>query len=109
MTKRSTQWHETLKKEVLSDPQARAEYAAFKLQLELAAQLKQGRKEADLTQENVAERMHTQKPVVARLEAAGGKGKHSPSLRTLVKYANAINCRIQIKLVAEKKLKKHNK
>ncbi len=106
MARRTTQWHEALKKEMLSDPESRAEYEAFKLQLELADQLKEKRKKAHLTQEKVAERMDTQKPVVARLEAAGGKGKHSPSLKTLVKYADAINCRIQIKLVPVRKRKK---
>ncbi len=106
MARRSTEWHKTLKKDVLSDPEARAEYEAFKLQLELADQLKHERKKAHLTQENVAEQMATQKPVVARLEAAGGRGRHSPSLKTLVKYATAVGCRLQVKLVSVKKRKK---
>ena len=106
MVRRSIQWHEEFRKEILSDPEARAEYEAFKLQLELADQLKQARREAHLTQANVAERMNTQKPVVARLEAVGGKGKHSPSLKTLVKYANAVGFRLQIKLIPKKKRKK---
>ena len=106
MVRRSTTWHEKLKKEVLSDPETKAEYEAFKLQLDIAEQLKAGRKKAHLTQENVADRMDTQKPVVARLEAAGGKGKHSPSLKTLVKYANAIGYQLQVKLVPTKKRKK---
>ncbi|WP_423062567.1 helix-turn-helix domain-containing protein [Candidiatus Paracoxiella cheracis] len=106
MTKRSTKWHEELKKEVLADPEARAEYETFKLQLDLADRLKQARKKAHLTQEKVAQRMDTQKPVVARLEAAGGKGKHSPSLKTLVKYADAVGCELQVKIVRARKGKK---
>ena len=43
-----------------------------------------------LTQENVAERMDTEKPVVARLEAGAEKGNIPPSLKTLVKYAEAL-------------------
>ncbi len=40
MTRRSTTWHKTFKQTGLSDPEAKAEYEAFKLQLELADQLK---------------------------------------------------------------------
>lgn len=104
MTKRSTKWHDQLKKETLSDPAAYAEYKAFKLQLKVAEQLKGAREKAHLTQETVAKRMETQKPVVARLEAAGGRGKHSPSLKTLVKYANAVGYNITIKLVPKRKV-----
>jgi len=103
MVKRSTKQHELLRRKILSDPETRAEYEAFKLQLTLAHQLKQIREEKNLTQEKIAEAMHTQKSTVARIEAAGGKGRHSPSLKTLVKYAHATGCEIQIKLVPEKK------
>ncbi len=49
-----------------------------------------------LTQEAVAELMGTTKSAVSRLEAAG---KHAPSLTTLKKYARAVGCRFEIKLV----------
>lgn len=98
MAKRSKKWHEELKQSVLNDEEARAEYEAFKLQLDLANQMKKSREKACLTQEALAEKLHTQKSVIARLEAAGGRGKHSPSLKTLVKYANAIGCHLEIKL-----------
>ena len=106
MARRSAKMHDQLRKETLSDPVARAEYDAFKLQLKVAEQLKIARKKAHLTQDRLAERMATQKPVVARLEAAGGRGKHSPSLKTLVKYANAVGCDINIKLVPKRKKKR---
>jgi transcriptional regulator with XRE-family HTH domain len=57
------------------------------------------RHQAGLTQAAVAERMGTQTPAVARLEAGGGHQKHSPSLATLRKYAAAVGCRVEIKLV----------
>jgi len=96
--KRDKQLHDQLRQDVLSDPEARSEYEAFKLQLELAQEMKAARQKADLTQEKVASRMSTQKPLVARLEAAGGRGKHSPSLKTLVRYANAIGYELHFKL-----------
>lgn len=103
MPKRSIKLQEKLRKEVLKDPVTRAEYEAFKLQLEVSEQLKTARKKAHMTQDNVAEKMDTLKPVVARLEAAGGRGKHSPSIKTLVKYASAIGFELKIKLVPKKK------
>jgi transcriptional regulator with XRE-family HTH domain len=42
--------------------------------------------------------MGTTKSAVSRLEAGG---KHSPSLTTLKKYAQAVGCRLEIKLVPE--------
>ncbi len=102
MSKRSVKWHDELVKDVQTDPEARVEYEAFKLQLMLADKFKHARKKSHLTQQNVADRMGTQKPVVARLEAAGGKGKHSPSLKTVVKYAEAVGYHVQIKLVPAK-------
>ena len=57
----------------------------------LAARSKSG-----LTQEAVAESMRTTKSAVSRLEATG---KHAPSLTTLRKYAQAVGCHLEIKLV----------
>ncbi len=55
----------------------------------LSDQLLKARHEAGLTQAQVAERMGTRPPAVARLERALATGKHSPSLATLRKYAKA--------------------
>ncbi|MHB1056129.1 MAG: helix-turn-helix domain-containing protein [Thermoleophilia bacterium] len=62
----------------------------------LVRELLHARSKAGLTQEAVAERMGTTKSAVSRLEAAG---KLSPSVTTLKKYANAVGCEIEIKLV----------
>ncbi len=51
-----------------------------------------------MTQAEVAERMGTKTPAVARLEAGGGSKRHSPSLATLRKYAQAVGCRLDLKL-----------
>lgn len=51
--------------------------------------LLKARHAAGLTLAQVAERMGTQPPSVARLERALATGKHSPSLATLRKYAQA--------------------
>ena len=39
-------------------------------------------------------------PAVARLEASGRHKKHSPSLATLKKCAEAVGCRLDIRLIS---------
>ena len=60
--------------------------------------LLKARHEAGLTQAQVAERMGTQPPAVARLERALATGKHSPSLATLRKYAHACGKKLLLQL-----------
>jgi DNA-binding XRE family transcriptional regulator len=60
--------------------------------------LLKARHEAGLTQAQVAERMGTLPPAVARLERALATGKHSPSLATLRKYAHAVGKKIVLEL-----------
>jgi hypothetical protein len=43
--------------------------------------------------------MGTQTPAVARLESSLATGKHSPSLNTLKKYAEAVGKKVQVHLV----------
>ncbi len=62
----------------------------------LARELLVARSRAGFTQEQVAESMGTTKSAVSRLEAGG---KHSPSVGTLRKYAHAVGCDVEIRLV----------
>ena len=62
----------------------------------LTREMLAARSKFGLTQEAVAELMGTTKSAVSRLEASG---KHAPSLTTLKKYARAVGCRLEIKLV----------
>ena len=66
---------------------------------EVIAQLLKARTQAGLTQDAVAARMGTTKSAVSRLE---GSGKHTPSLATLRKYAQAVGCELQVRLVPQK-------
>jgi transcriptional regulator with XRE-family HTH domain len=43
--------------------------------------------------------MGTTKSAISRLESAG---KHAPSLATLKRYALAVGCELQVKLVPQK-------
>jgi DNA-binding XRE family transcriptional regulator len=74
-------------------------YDALELEYQVASQMLKARSRAGLTQDAVAERMGTTKSAVSRLESAG---KHAPSLATLKRYANAVGCELQVKLVPHK-------
>lgn len=58
--------------------------------------LLKARLEAGLSQAQLAERMGTQAPAVARLERALATGRHSPSLATLRKYAHACGKKLSL-------------
>jgi len=92
--------HEQMVARMLENPAVRAEYE--RLEREEGAMLDAilaARREAGLTQAQVAERMGTKAPAVARLEAALISGTPSPSLATLRKYAAALGKRVQVQLV----------
>jgi len=91
--------HRELKKTALRKPQVQAEYEALDTEFELLRQMLKARQEAGLTQAQVAERMGTKAPAVTRLESSLTSGKHSPSLATLRKYAEAVGFRLEIHLV----------
>lgn len=91
--------HEELKAAILSKEGAQEEYDALGTEFELLHTLLQARREAGLTQAQVAERMGTKPSAVTRLESTLASGKHSPSVATLRKYARAVNRRLQIQFV----------
>ena len=62
----------------------------------LLRQLLEARKRAGLTQEQVAARMGTTRSAISRLE---GSQKHLPALATLRRYAEVLDCDVEINLV----------
>ena len=74
-------------------------YNALELEYQVAGQMLKARSRAGLTQDAVAQRMGTTKSAISRLECAG---KHAPSLATLKRYASAVGCELQVKLVSHK-------
>ena len=60
--------------------------------------LLKARRRAGLTQAEVAERMGTQAPAIARLERALATGKHSPSIATLRKYVDACGKKLVLRV-----------
>jgi DNA-binding XRE family transcriptional regulator len=76
-----------------------AAYQALAVEYAVASEMLAARSRAGLTQEAVAARMGTTKSTISRLESAG---KHAPSLTSLKKYAEAVGCKIQFKLVPQR-------
>jgi transcriptional regulator with XRE-family HTH domain len=90
--------HKAFVKKLLKQPAVKAEYDAQAEEFALLDELLKARRQAGLTQAEVAARMGTKTPAVARLEAGGGSRRHSPSVATLRKYAQAVGCRLEIRL-----------
>ena len=90
--------HKDLVRKMLKDPAVKAEYDAQAEEFALLDELLKARRRAGLTQAEVAARMGTKTPAVARLEAGGGSRQHSPSVATLRRYARAVGCRLEIRL-----------
>ena len=90
--------HKGMVKRMLKKRAVKAAYDAQTEEFALLDELLRARRSAGLTQAEVAARMGTKTPAVARLEAGGGSQRHSPSLATLRKYAKAVGCRLEIRL-----------
>ena len=74
------------------DPAYREAYDALEEEFALASALIEARSGANVSQEEIARRMQTSQPAVARLE--GGRG--NPSVNTLRRYAMATGTRLKI-------------
>lgn len=91
--------HEQRVKKLIQRPGVRAEVKRLEREeLALLDALLKARQDAGLTQAQVAERMGTQAPAVARLERALATGKHSPSVATLRRYVKACGKRLVLKV-----------
>jgi ribosome-binding protein aMBF1 (putative translation factor) len=91
--------HDQLVKKMMRRPGVRTEVERMEREegVLLDALLK-ARQAAGLTQAEVAARMGTQAPAVARLERALSTGKHSPSIATVRKYVKACGKRLVLRV-----------
>ena len=88
------------KRMALRDKKFKAEYEALRPEFELMEEFIKARKQANLSQVQLAERLHMQQPAIARLEH-GGYSKSS--IEKLSKYARAIGFKLKISLVQQKR------
>ena len=85
---------EELKTDLLKRADVRTEYEALAEEFSIAEALIRARTEANMTQAEVAEKMHTSQSYVAKLEG----GQVSPSIKALQRYAAATGSRLKISL-----------
>ncbi len=85
------------KSKALSKSSVKEEYLALKPAYELRKKLIEIRQKAGLTQEQVADLLHTQKSNISRLENA--TTPNSPKLSTIEQYAHAVGYDVEINFV----------
>lgn len=94
--------HAKLKEKVLANPETLAAYEGMEAEFSLLRQMLKARQQAGLSQAEIAKRMGTKAPAITRLESSLSNGKHSPSMATLRRYAHAVGCELQVKLIKSK-------
>jgi transcriptional regulator with XRE-family HTH domain len=92
--------HQQLREQALAKPEVKTEFDQLSSEYALLDEFLKARVAQGLTQAQLAEKIGTTQSVVARMES--GRGKHSPSLATLSKYAEALGCRLEVRLVRKK-------
>jgi len=81
-----------LKQRLLENSEVREEYAQANAEFSLIEAMIAARRDAKLTQAELAEKIGTTQSAIARLEA----GRVSPSISTLRRYAEATGHQLQV-------------
>ena len=89
--------HKQLRTQALADADVKAEFDKLSDEFSLLDEFLKARTSQGLTQAQVADKNGTTQSAVARVES--GSGKHSPSLATLTKYADALGCKLEVRLM----------
>ena len=89
--------YKEFKKKALANPKVREEYESLSAAYDLRKNLIKLRKNAGLTQEELAEKLHTKKSNISRLENVNSQ--ISPKLSTIEEYAKAVGYKLEIEFV----------
>ena len=89
--------HKQLRTKAFANAEVEAEYGKLADEFALLDEFLKARAAQGLTQAQVAQKIGTTQSAVARMES--GSGRHSPSLATLTKYADALGCKLEVRLV----------
>lgn len=101
--------HEQFVTKLLKKPAVKKAYSELKDEFDLYEKMIKARMKSGKSQSDVAKEMKTSTSVVGRLETAGGKHRHSPTLATLLNYAHAVGCELEIKFKSSRPTKKFQK
>lgn len=102
MTSNTISW-DSIRDEVLADPEVKAEYDALESEFQCARQVIALRRASGLNQRDFAKRVGIKQPQLARLES----GKQIPKIETLAKLARGAGYDIEISFVAPKGKRAH--
>ena len=98
--------HKKLRAKALAIPEVKIEFENARAEYAVLDEFLKIRSAKGFTQNQIAEKIGTTQSVIARLES--GKSKHSPSIATLSRYAEALDCQLEIRLVQKLNSKSHN-
>jgi predicted transcriptional regulator len=87
---------EVFKARLLADPEVKREYETLEAEFAIASELIRARLRAGLSQAELAERMGTSQSAIARLES----GQTLPSTKTLLRFAEATQSKVELRLSA---------
>lgn len=96
--------HKELRNRALKRPDVKLEYDRLDEEFSFLDGFLEARSAAGVTQAEIAKRIGTTQSAIARLES--GRGKHSPSVATLQKYAQALGCRLELRLINKIEIQK---
>ena len=81
--------------ELLKNPEAKGAYADFEREYAFRQKLATARKANNITQQEIQNKTGLPQQSISRIEK-GTAQKQSPTLRTLLKYVDAIGCELTI-------------
>lgn len=86
---------DSFKKRLMADADFAEEYERLRPRYEVISQIIEARKELNMTQEELAKRIGTQKSNISRLES----GNYNPSLDFLIKVAQGLGKELKIQML----------
>lgn len=86
---------DSLKIDLMQDVEFAAEYEKLRPRYEVISQIIEARKERNMTQEDLAKKIGTQKSNISRLES----GNYNPSLDFLIKVAQGLGKELKVQLM----------
>jgi ribosome-binding protein aMBF1 (putative translation factor) len=94
LRKNWTTWDEH-KKELMKDPKVVEAYQEFQPEFAIIKKIIEARINKGITQKKLAQKMKTKQSAISRLES----GTANPSLSLLKRLAEALNARLEIRLI----------
>lgn len=86
---------DNIKQQLMADAEFAEEYERLRPRYEVISQIIEARKENNMTQEELAKKIGTQKSNISRLES----GNYNPSLDFLIKVAQGLGKELKIQMM----------